>query len=121
MRKILVIDDEESNQKLVSSILESKGFEVLQAYDGVEGLRMAREAGPDLILMDIQMPELDGIETFKILKTDISTKSIPIIALTALAMSGDRKKLLDIGFDEYIAKPLEVAQFVTFVASYCRK
>jgi two-component system cell cycle response regulator DivK len=118
MRRILVIDDEETNQKLVSSILRAKGFEVLQAYDGLEGFRIAKEIRPDLVFMDIQMPELDGIETFKMLKSDLSTQRIPVIALTALAMRGDREKLMDMGFDEYISKPLEVANFIFFVQSY---
>ena len=94
MRRILVVDDEETNQRLLKAILEAKGYETLQANDGVEGMQFAKESQPDLILMDIQIPEIDGIEAFKILKCEPSTMNIPVIALTSYAMSGEREKFL---------------------------
>lgn len=120
MRKILIVDDEETNQRLFKAILEAKGYETLQAYDGAEGIRIARGYQPDLILMDIQIPGIDGIEAFKILQSEPLTVNIPIIALTSYAMRGDRAKFLSIGFKDHIAKPISVPEFVELVSSHCR-
>ena len=119
MRRILIVDDEETNQRLLKAILEAKGYETLQAYDGAEGLKFAKESQPDLILMDIQIPEIDGIAAFKILQSDPLTMNIPVIALTSYAMGGDKKKFLSIGFRDYIAKPISINEFLVLVDSYC--
>ena len=99
MRRILIVDDEETNQRLFKAILEAKGYETLQAYDGAEGSKHCEEISPDLILMDIQIPEIDGIEAFKILQSDPLTMNIPIIALTSYAMGGDREKFLSLALE----------------------
>lgn len=119
LRRILIVDDEETNQRLLKAILEAKGYETLQAYDGTEGIKLAMESQPDLILMDIQIPEIDGIEAFKILQSEPSTMNIPIIALTSYAMSGDREKFLSIGFRDYLAKPISINELLVLLDSYC--
>jgi two-component system cell cycle response regulator DivK len=119
MGRILIVDDEESNQRLLKAILEANGFETLQAYDGAEGIKIAKESQPDLILMDIQIPEIDGIAAFKILQSDPSTMNIPIIALTSYSMRGDRERLLSIGFRDYIAKPLSIGELLKSINSCC--
>ena len=119
MRRILIVDDEETNQRLLKAILQAKGYETLQAYNGAEGIKTAMESQPDLILMDIQIPEIDGIEAFKILQTEQLTRNIPIIALTSYAMSGDREKFLSLGFRDYVAKPISINELLGLVDSYC--
>ena len=119
MSIILIIDDEETNQRLLKAILEAKGYETLQAYDGAEGMKIARESLPDLILMDIQIPQVDGITAFKILQSESSTMKIPIIALTSCAMGGDREKFLSLGFRDYLAKPVSINELLGLVDSYC--
>ena len=119
MSRILIIDDEETNQRLLKAILEAKGYVTLQALDGAEGVQFARKSQPNLILMDIQIPEIDGIEAFKILQSDPLTMNIPVIALTSYAMRGDREKFLLIGFRDYIAKPISINSLLTLVDFYC--
>lgn len=119
MKKILIIDDDEPNQRLFKAILSARGYRAIQAGNGADGIRSAKEDLPDLILMDIQMPEIDGIEAFGILQSDPSTKSIPVIALTSHAMRGDRERLLAVGFRDYIAKPIDVSKFVKLIDSHC--
>jgi len=119
VRRILIVDDEETNQRLLKTILEAKGYETLQAYDGAEGMKIARESLPDLILMDIQIPQVDGITAFKILQSESSTMKIPIIALTSCAMGGDREKFLSLGFRDYIAKPISIHGLLALVDSSC--
>ncbi|MBI5641369.1 MAG: response regulator [Nitrospirae bacterium] len=106
-KKILVVEDNEKNKVLVRDILTYYGYEVLEAGNGEEGIRKARESHPDLILMDIQLPVMDGIAAGAILKHDPLTEKIKIIALTSFAMKGDREKILDAGFDAYIPKPID--------------
>ena len=108
---ILIVEDEPKNLKLIRDILQFKGFATLEAETGAAGIRLAQEHVPALILMDVQLPEIDGCEAMRILKADTRTQHIPIIALTALAMSGDRESLLAQGFDDYISKPIDVKQF----------
>jgi two-component system, cell cycle response regulator DivK len=119
MRSILIVDDEETNQRLFKAILEAKGYEALQAYDGTDGIEIAKESQPDLILMDIQIREICGIEAFKILQSEPLTRNIPVIALTSYAMSDDREKFLSIGFRDYIAKPVSIHDFLNLVNFYC--
>ncbi len=119
MKRILIVDDEETNQRLLKALLKAKGYETLEAYDGAEGVKIAREYRPDLILMDIQVPEVDGMEAFEILQSDPLTMNIPVIALTSYAMSGDREKFMSIGFRDYIAKPIAINDFLAVVDYHC--
>ncbi|MDP2168331.1 MAG: response regulator [Thermodesulfovibrionales bacterium] len=112
MPKILVVDDNEKNLKLFRLIISSMGFETLTATDGQEGVRLAKEKLPDLILMDIQMPKMDGYAALNALRSGENTKAIPAIALTAYAMRGDRERLLEYGFTDYISKPIEKEGFI---------
>jgi len=105
--RVLVVDDHDLNRELVRSILERRGFEVLQAPDGEEGVRLARERQPHIILMDLAMPKKDGLTATRELKADPRTAAIPVVALTALAMRGDEGKAISAGVDEYLTKPIE--------------
>jgi two-component system cell cycle response regulator DivK len=105
---ILIIEDNLKNLKLVRDVLQFHGYLTLEAETGEAGVTLARERRPALILLDVQLPGMDGRATLKILKADASTQRIPIIALTAFAMKGDRESLLAEGFDGYIAKPIDI-------------
>ena len=107
MSKILIVEDNEMNRDMLSRRLERKKFEVVVAIDGREGIEMAQSEKPDLILMDLSLPEIDGWEATRRLKAADDTKGIPIIALTAHAMAGDREKALEAGSDEYDTKPVD--------------
>ncbi len=109
---VLIIEDYERNLKLFKLIVDSLGHQVLTASDSREGVRLARERKPDLILMDVQMPGLDGISALKLLKEDAGTSSIPVIAITSYVMKGDRERLLGAGFCHYIPKPIEKNNFM---------
>jgi CheY-like chemotaxis protein len=112
MVKILLIEDNETNRDMLSRRLSRKGYEVIIAVDGAEGLNMAQQETPDLILMDMSLPVLDGWEASRQLKAAASTRAIPIIALTAHAMAGDREKAIEAGCDEYETKPVEFQRLV---------
>ena len=111
-KKILIVEDNELNMKLFRDLLEVHGFDTIQTRDGREALALAREHRPDLILMDIQLPEVSGLEVTKWIKEDDELKSIPIIAVTAFAMKGDEEKIRTGGCEAYIAKPITVATFL---------
>jgi two-component system cell cycle response regulator DivK len=111
-KKILIVEDNELNMKLFHDLLEVHGYSTLQTRDGREALDLAREHHPDLILMDIQLPEVSGLEVTKWIKEDEDLKSIPVIAITAFAMKGDEEKIRDGGCEAYIAKPISVANFL---------
>lgn len=113
---VLVVEDNPANRKLVTLLLEHVGYRVLLADDAREGVVCARERHPDLILMDIQLPGMDGLEATRLLKLDKSTRDIRVIALTAFAMKGDEERMLAAGCDGYIAKPIEYRQFLAEVA-----
>lgn len=104
---LLLVEDNEDNRIIYSTVLRHLGYRVVEAHDGVEAIRLAREASPDLILMDISIPEIDGWEATRILREDPKTARIPIIALTAHALSDDRERAEEIGFTSYMAKPVE--------------
>ena len=107
MAKILMVEDNEMNRDMLSRRLIKKGFEVVMAVDGQKGLDMATSESPDIILLDMSLPVMDGWEVARNLKADDALKSIPVIALTAHAMAGDREKTLEAGCDEYDTKPIE--------------
>jgi len=112
---ILVVEDNEKNRKLVRDLLTVKGFTVLETDTGEEALRLARARLPALVLMDIQLPGIDGIETLRRLRADPATAAIPIVAVTASAMMHDRQKILAAGFDGYQAKPISLRPFLELV------
>ncbi len=112
MSRILIVEDNQMNRDMLSRRLTRKGFEVLLATDGSEGVSLARSAAPDVILMDMRLPTMDGWTAARLLKSETGTRDIPIIALTAHAMQGDRDKALDAGCDEYETKPVNLAQLV---------
>jgi two-component system cell cycle response regulator DivK len=117
-KTVLIVEDNELNMKLFNDLLEAHGYFTLQTKDGVEALRMARTHRPDLILMDIQLPEVSGLEITKWLKEDDDLRTIPIIAVTAFAMKGDEQKIRDGGCEAYIAKPISVASFMSTVERF---
>jgi CheY-like chemotaxis protein len=107
MAKILLVEDDEMNRDMLSRRLERRGYQVVMAVDGGQGLGVARSEAPDLILMDVSLPVLDGWEATRRLKAAAATQAIPIIALTAHAMAGDREKAVEAGCDDYDTKPIE--------------
>ena len=115
MARILVVEDNAANMKLTVLLLERDGHEVLQANDAEEGIRIAQTRLPKLILMDVQLPGMDGLTATRQLKSDVATRKIKIVALTALAMSGDREKIEAAGCDGYIAKPIRYQEFLKVV------
>jgi two-component system, cell cycle response regulator DivK len=117
MPRILVIEDNAANMRLATFVLESAGHVVLGAADAEIGLTVARAELPDLILMDIQLPGMDGLQAAALLKADPVTRAIPIIALTALAMKGDEERIRAAGCDDYIAKPLDYKNLLTVIGS----
>ena len=117
MSKILLVEDNEMNRDMLARRLARKGYEVVIAVDGAQGVEMARAESPDLILMDMSLPVLDGWEATRQLKGDASTSRIPIIALTAHAMSGDREKAIEAGCDDYDTKPIELARLLEKIES----
>ena len=117
MARILVIEDNPTNLRLATFLLELADHTVLAAVDAEGGLTVAREEHPDLILMDIQLPGMDGLEATGILKRDETTRDIPIIALTSLAMKGDEERIRAAGCDGYIAKPLAYRDFLTVISA----
>ncbi len=113
MPKILIVEDNELSRDMLSRRLRRKGYEVLVATDGQEGIAMTQRELPDLVLMDLSLPDLDGWEATRRLKKDARTQHIPVIALTAHAMSGDREKAIDAGCDEYDTKPIELRRLLS--------
>jgi two-component system cell cycle response regulator DivK len=112
---ILVVEDNDKNRKLVRDVLTAKGYRLIEAETGEDGLRLAHEQRPALVLMDIQLPGIDGIEALRRLRADAATAAIPIIAVTASAMTQDRQKILAAGFDAYQSKPISIRPFVDLV------
>lgn len=117
-KKILVVEDNELNMKLFCDLLGAHGYETIQITEGMKALEIARTEKPDLILMDIQLPEVSGLEVTKWIKEDDELKSIPIIAVTAFAMKGDEEKIREGGCEAYIAKPISVSQFIETVKKF---
>jgi two-component system, cell cycle response regulator DivK len=120
-KTVLIVEDNELNMKLFHDLLEANGYRVLQTRDGLSALDIARRHMPDLILMDIQLPEVSGIEVTKWLKEDDELKSIPVIAVTAFAMKGDEEKIREGGCEAYISKPISVLGFLQMVDSFLKR
>lgn len=117
-KKVMIVEDNELNMKLFHDLLEAHGIDVIQTRDGREVLDLAREHMPNLILMDIQLPEVSGLDVTRWLKQDDELKSIPVIAITAFAMKGDEEKIREGGCEDYISKPISVMQFLDKVKKY---
>ena len=115
MSLVLIVEDNEKNLKLVRDVLQAKGHKTAEAGSAEEGLKLAAEAKPDLVLMDIQLPGMSGIEALKILRADEATKAIPVIAISASVMQQDRKQITDAGFDDFIEKPINLKDFLAAV------
>ena len=112
---ILVVEDNDKNRKLVRDVLTFKGYVIIEAETGEEGVRLAQERHPSLVLMDIRLPGIDGIEALRQLRAEEATREIPIMAMTASVMTADRQKITDAGFDAFQSKPLKVSDFVAAV------
>jgi two-component system, cell cycle response regulator DivK len=112
---ILIVEDNENNRILVRDVLQSRGYQTAETDTGEEGLRLARASRPALILMDIQLPGMNGMEALKLLRADADTRDIPVMAVTASAMTQDRQKIMATGFDAYQSKPINVREFVEAV------
>jgi len=117
-KTILVVEDNSLNLKLYQDLLQAQGYKVLHTYDGKEVLEIARRMKPDLILMDVQLPEVSGLDITRWLKQDDDLKTIPVIAVTAFAMKGDEEKIRECGCEAYIAVPISVTQFLQTIDSF---
>jgi len=117
-KRVMIVEDNELNMKLFNDLLEANGFETIKTRNGLEALDLARAHRPDLILMDIQLPEVSGLEVTKWLKEDDELHTIPVIAVTAFAMKGDEERIRQGGCEAYISKPISVTKFVETVRSY---
>ncbi|HXD97094.1 MAG TPA: response regulator [Candidatus Acidoferrum sp.] len=113
--RILIVEDNEQNRKLVRDVLAFKGYEVIEAETGEEGLRLARDRHPSLIMMDIRLPGIDGVETLRQLRAEEATRDIPVMALTASVMTADQQRITQAGFDACQAKPISVKDFMATV------
>src|SRR5258708_27570244 len=111
MTVILIVEDNEKNLKLVRDVLQFKGYRTLEAMTGAEGVRLAREEKPDLVLMDIQLPDIDGITALGIIRADPLTQKVPVVAVSASVMPDDRQRIVASGFDAYVTKPINVKSF----------
>ena len=120
-KTVMIVEDNELNMKLFHDLLEAHGYNTIGTRNGIEALDLARRHQPDLILMDIQLPEVSGLEVTKWLKDDETLRSIPVIAVTAFAMKGDEEKIREGGCEAYIAKPISVAHFLETVRQFLEK
>lgn len=117
-KKVMIVEDNELNMKLFNDLLEAQNYQTIQTSNGLEALDLARQHRPDLILMDIQLPEVSGLEVTKWLKEDDELARIPVIAVTAFAMKGDEERIRQGGCEAYISKPISVMKFIETVKSY---
>ena len=118
---ILIVEDNDKNRKLVRDVLTFKGYEVIETETGEEGVRLARERSPSLVLMDIRLPGIDGVEALRRLRAEETTRGISVMAMTASVMSEDRQKIMAAGFDGYQSKPINVTDFVAAVAQFLER
>jgi len=116
---VLLVEDNEKNRKLLRDVLQATGCRTIEAGSGEEAIRLAGEELPELVLMDIQLPGIDGTTALQRLRADERTAGIPVVALTAQAMRGDRERFLAAGFDDYMSKPVDVREFMDLVRRYC--
>jgi len=114
--RVLIVEDNDKNRKLVRDVLTFKGYEVIESETGEEGVRLAQERRPGLVLMDIRLPGIDGVEALRRLRAEETTRGIPVMAMTASVMSEDRQKIMAAGFDGYQSKPINATDFVAAVA-----
>jgi two-component system cell cycle response regulator DivK len=117
-KRILVVEDNELNMKLLNDVLEAHGYSVMSTAQGAVAVQWARQHQPDLILMDLQLPDMSGLDATRQLKAHEETRDIPVIAVTAFAMAGDEKKALDHGCDAYVAKPIVLREFLNLIAGF---
>lgn len=117
-KTVLIVEDNDLNMKLFNDLLEAHGYSTLKARAGLEGFDLARQHHPDLVLMDIQLPEVSGIDIIKLLKEDERLRPIPVIAITAFAMKGDEERIRESGCEGYLSKPISVAKFIETVRSF---
>jgi len=120
-KNVMVVEDNEKNRKLMRVVLKAKGYNVIEATTGEEAMSTLKKQKPDIILMDIQLPGIDGITLIKQIKVDENTKDIPIIAVTAYAMKGDEQKMISSGCDGYISKPIDTHELPNIIEQYLRK
>ena len=116
MSTILIVEDNEKNMKLARDLLQAKGYATLEAVNGEEGVRLGLAHVPDLVLMDIQLPDIDGFETFARLRADPRTAAVPVVAFTASVTAGDRNKITQAGFDGFLGKPINLKEFLATIA-----
>jgi two-component system cell cycle response regulator DivK len=121
MRTILIVEDNEKNMKLARDILRAKGYAVLEAVNGLDGVKLALAHKPDLVLMDTQLPDINGIEAFERIRADAGTASVPVVAFTASVTTGDRSRIGDAGFDGFLGKPINLKEFVETVKRLVQK
>ena len=115
---ILIVEDNELNMRLLNDVLEAHGYSIIKTDQGEVAVELARRERPDVILMDIQLPDISGLEATRRLKDDAATRDIPVIAVTAFAMSGDEKKIRESGADAYVSKPIMLQPFLALLESY---
>jgi two-component system cell cycle response regulator DivK len=121
MSVILIVEDNEKNMKLVRDVLRFKGYETIEAVNGTDGVRLTKERKPDLVLMDIQLPDIDGITALGQIRADAETRSIPVLAVSASVMPDDQQRIVASGFDAYVTKPINVKSFVETVERFLGK
>jgi two-component system cell cycle response regulator DivK len=117
--QILVVEDNDRNMKLFRDVLQATGFRTLEATTGERAVELAIEHAPDLVLMDVRLPDIDGIQALGRLRADERTAGVPVVALTAQAMEGDRERFLAAGFDGYLSKPVDIGELVATVGRHC--
>ena len=117
--RVLIVEDNGKNMKLVRDVLQATGYSTLEATTGEEAVELALSHAPALVLMDVQLPGIDGVEALERMRQNERTASIPVLALTAQAMSGDRERFLEAGFDGYLAKPVDVRELIETVREHC--
>jgi two-component system, cell cycle response regulator DivK len=118
-KRVLIVEDNEKNMKLFRDVLQATGYSTLEATTGEEAIELSLSQAPALVLMDVQLPGIDGVEALERMRQNERTASIPVLALTAQAMSGDRERFLEAGFDGYLAKPVDVGALIEAVREHC--
>ena len=116
---VLIVEDNDKNMKLLRDVLQASGFATLEATTAEDGIELALAHTPSLVLMDVQLPGMDGIQALARLRSDDRTASVPVLALTAQAMHGDRERFLEAGFDGYLSKPVDVTELISVVRTHC--